>query len=112
MYAIRSYYGCLLAGGPAIALAAGGGVPSLVRDIGFCILLAGILAIIFTRLRIPEIAAFLLAGVLIGPTGTGMVVITSYSIHYTKLYDPPSRGTAVERSDHWCAPERTALLLP
>jgi len=72
-HAAARWTGCLLACSPAIALAAGGGVPSLVRDIGFCILLAGILAIVFTRLRIPEIAAFLLAGVLIGPTGTGMV---------------------------------------
>jgi Kef-type K+ transport system membrane component KefB len=65
--------GCLLACCPGIALAAGGGLPSLVRDIGFSILLAGVLAILFTRLRIPEIAAFLLAGVLLGPVGTGLV---------------------------------------
>lgn len=65
--------GCLLASWPGTALAAAGGLPSLVRDIGLCILLAGVLAIVFTRLKIPEIAAFLLAGVLIGPVGAGMV---------------------------------------
>jgi Kef-type K+ transport system membrane component KefB len=49
--------------------AAGGEMPSLVHDIGISLLAAGVLAVIFTKLRIPSIAAFLLAGVLIGPIG-------------------------------------------
>jgi Kef-type K+ transport system membrane component KefB len=58
--------GLLLA--PA-AWAAGGGMPSLVHDIGLSLLTAGALGVIFTRLKIPSIAAFLLAGVLVGPVG-------------------------------------------
>ena len=58
---------------PVTALASGEGLPSLVRDIGICIVLAGLLAIVFVRLKIPEIAAFLLAGVVVGPVGAEMV---------------------------------------
>ena len=58
---------------PATVLASGEGMPSLVRDIGICIVLAGLLAIVFVRVRIPEIAAFLLAGVVVGPVGAEMV---------------------------------------
>ena len=63
----------LLALYPSAALASGEGLPSLVRDIGICIMLAGVLAIGFTRLKIPEIAAYLAAGVLVGPIAAGMV---------------------------------------
>ena len=55
------------------ALAAGGEMPSLVHDIGISLLAAGVLGVIFTRLKIPNIAAFLLAGVLIGPIGLEQV---------------------------------------
>ncbi len=58
---------------PAQAWAAGGAMPSLVLDIGYCILLAGLLAVVFIRLRIPEIAAFLTAGLVVGPIGAGLV---------------------------------------
>ncbi len=58
---------------PAQAWAAGGDMPSLVLDIGYCILLAGLLAVVFIRLRIPEIAAFLAAGLVVGPIGAGLV---------------------------------------
>lgn len=58
---------------PATALAGSGELPSLIRDIGLCLVLAGVLAIIFTRLRIPEVAAFLVAGIIAGPVGTGLV---------------------------------------
>jgi Kef-type K+ transport system membrane component KefB len=54
-------------------MASSGALSSLVQDIGICIVLAGVLAIIFTRLKIPEIAAFLIAGVIVGPVGTGLV---------------------------------------
>lgn len=72
---MRLYRGAALAGAliPVPAFAAGGDLPSLVRDIGYCILLAGLLAVVFTRLKIPEIAAFLLAGVIVGPIGAGLV---------------------------------------
>jgi len=53
--------------------AAGGDMPSLVNDIGISLLVAGTLGVIFTRLKIPSIAAFLLAGVIIGPIGLGLV---------------------------------------
>jgi Kef-type K+ transport system membrane component KefB len=55
------------------ARAAGGEMPSLVHDIGISLLAAGVLGVIFTRLKIPSIAAFLLAGVLIGPIGLKQV---------------------------------------
>jgi len=58
---------------PGPALASGGPLPSLVQDIGICIMLAGMLAIVFTRLKIPEIAAFLITGVVVGPLGAGLV---------------------------------------
>lgn len=65
--------GFLLAMFPADVWASTGGLPSLVRDIGLSIVVAGLLAIVFVRLRIPEIAAYLLAGVLVGPVGTEIV---------------------------------------
>ena len=55
------------------AIAAGGEMPSLVHDIGISLLTAGVLAILFTRLKIPSIAAFLVAGILIGPIGLKQV---------------------------------------
>lgn len=55
------------------AQAAGGQMPSLVQDIGISLLSAGALGVIFARLRIPSIAAFLLAGIIIGPIGLKMV---------------------------------------
>jgi len=58
---------------PVVAWASTGGLPSLVRDIGLCIVVAGLLAIVFVRLKIPEIAAYLVAGVLVGPIGTAVV---------------------------------------
>lgn len=51
------------------ALAAGGGVSPLVADLGLCLVVAGLLAIVFVKLRIPAIAALLGAGVLLGPAG-------------------------------------------
>ncbi len=50
-------------------LAAGGGVSPLVADLGLCLLAAGLLAVLFEKLRIPLIAALLGAGVLLGPAG-------------------------------------------
>jgi len=70
---ITSGLGGLLATASAPVLAAGGALPSLVNDIGFCVVLAGILAVVFARLGIPVIAAFLIAGVVVGPIGTGLV---------------------------------------
>ncbi len=55
----------LLAAGPA--LASGGPAPSLVTDIGTSLLVAGLMSIIFARLKIPSIAAFILAGFILGP---------------------------------------------
>ena len=55
------------------AWAAGGAMPSLVHDIGLSLLVAGVLGVIFTRLKIPSIAAFLLAGMMIGPIGLKQV---------------------------------------
>lgn len=49
------------------AFAAAGSLPTLVEDIGVSLLVAGVLAVLFARLKIPSIAAFILAGVLVGP---------------------------------------------
>jgi Kef-type K+ transport system membrane component KefB len=68
-----SYLACLLAILPGQVWASSGELPSLVQDIGLCVVLAGILAIACTRLKIPEIAAFLVAGVVVGPVGVGLV---------------------------------------
>jgi len=54
-------------------LASAGGVDPLVRDIGFCLITAGALCILFTRAKIPSIAAFLAAGILVGPQVGGLV---------------------------------------
>jgi Kef-type K+ transport system membrane component KefB len=48
---------------------AGGEVPTLAADIGASLLGAGALAVIFARIGIPSIAAFILAGVALGPLG-------------------------------------------
>jgi Kef-type K+ transport system membrane component KefB len=52
-----------------VTLAAAGGVSPLVRDLGLCLVAAGLLAAAFARLRIPAIAALLVAGVALGPAG-------------------------------------------
>ncbi|MDX2457042.1 MAG: cation:proton antiporter [Gammaproteobacteria bacterium] len=67
------YVGCLLALFPVSVWASTDGLPSLVRDIGLCIVFAGLLAIVFVRFNIPEIAAYLVAGVVVGPIGTAIV---------------------------------------
>ncbi|TNE34835.1 MAG: hypothetical protein EP348_10105 [Alphaproteobacteria bacterium] len=58
---------------PAPALASGGEMPTLVHDIGISLFVASILSIIFVRLKIPSIAAFLVCGVLIGPIGLKLI---------------------------------------
>ncbi|MGQ0741111.1 MAG: cation:proton antiporter domain-containing protein [Alphaproteobacteria bacterium] len=45
----------------------------LVRNIGIAIFFSGFLTVLFTRIRFPAIAAFVLAGVLAGPLGLGLV---------------------------------------
>ncbi len=60
-----------LMGSPAMA--AGGAVPTLVQDMGAALLFAGGIAVIFARLKIPSIAAFILAGVFLGPQGFHMI---------------------------------------
>jgi len=57
---------------PAAAWAASD-MPPLVQDIGISVLLAGALAILFNRFKIPSIAAFLVAGILAGPVGARLV---------------------------------------
>ena len=62
----------VLALGATPALAAGE-MPSLVRDIGLTLFLSGLLAVIFTRIRLPAIAGFIIAGVVAGPLALGWV---------------------------------------
>lgn len=54
---------------PLVALGAAGSVSPLVGDLGLCLVAAGVLAIVFVKLKIPAIAALLGAGVLLGPAG-------------------------------------------
>jgi len=56
-----------------IAAAGVAGVDPLVQDIGICLLVAGVLSTVFEKLRIPTIAALLVAGVAIGPVGLSIV---------------------------------------
>lgn len=63
----------LFFGLPSVATAAGGSLAPLVHDMGMSLLLAGILAVIFHRLKIPSIAAFLVAGFVAGPGGAQLV---------------------------------------
>ena len=55
------------------AQASGGEIPPLARDIGISVLFAGALGVLFARFRIPSIAAFITAGVLVGPLGLRQV---------------------------------------
>jgi Kef-type K+ transport system membrane component KefB len=52
---------------------AGAGASPLVQELGLCLLAAGVLSAIFERLRIPTIAALLVAGVGLGPVGLGLI---------------------------------------
>ena len=52
---------------------AGVGASPLVEELGLCLLAAGFLSALFERLRIPTIAALLLAGVMLGPVGLGLI---------------------------------------
>ncbi|MEN8176895.1 MAG: cation:proton antiporter, partial [Pseudomonadota bacterium] len=73
----RAWTGCLgtlfLGLLPGAAMAAGGALPPLVHDIGISLLFAGLLAVVFHRLKIPSIAAFLVAGFIAGPGGASLV---------------------------------------
>ena len=57
----------------APAYASEGAMPALVHDIGIGLLLSGLLAIAFARLRLPAIAGYILAGVVAGPLALGLV---------------------------------------
>jgi len=52
---------------------AGAALPPLIEDIGYCLLLAGVLSVFFAKLRVPTIAAFLAGGVVVGPIAGGLV---------------------------------------
>jgi len=49
------------------------GGSSLVEELGLCVLAAGFLSALFERLHIPNIAALLVAGVVLGPVGLGLI---------------------------------------
>jgi Kef-type K+ transport system membrane component KefB len=55
------------------AAASSEAMPPLVRDIGIAIFFSGVLTVLFTRIRFPAIAAFVLAGIIAGPLGLGLV---------------------------------------
>lgn len=55
------------------AAASSEAMPPLVRDIGIAIFFSGVLTVLFTRIRFPAIAAFVLAGIIAGPLGLSLV---------------------------------------
>lgn len=55
-----------------VVLASAGANP-LVEELGMCLLAAGFLSAFFERLRVPTIAALLVAGVALGPVGLGVI---------------------------------------
>lgn len=63
----------LLSFRPPVVLAMGNSSSSLVEELGLCLLAAGLLSAIFERLRIPTIAALLVAGVVLGPVGLSSI---------------------------------------
>ncbi len=68
---IKISYGSLLAFFLPVysANASSGELPPLVYDIGICLFAASVVGVFAVRLKIPSIAAFLLAGILVGPIG-------------------------------------------
>jgi Kef-type K+ transport system membrane component KefB len=66
-------------GGVALALTAApaaaseGALPPLVHDIGIGLFLSGVLAVLFTRIKFPAIAGYILAGIVAGPLGLKLV---------------------------------------
>lgn len=54
-------------------LAAGSSVPPLVFDLGICLVAATLGAVLSRRLAIPHVVGFVAAGIVIGPTGLGLV---------------------------------------
>lgn len=50
-----------------------GAIAPLVHDMGMGLFLSGFLAVLFTRARFPVVAGFILAGVIAGPLGLGLV---------------------------------------
>lgn len=66
------------AGGPVspadvALLGAGGGPAPLVAGIAICFLAAAVLALVSGVVRLPSIAGFILAGLLVGPVGLGLI---------------------------------------
>jgi len=56
-----------------VLLSAGGGPPPIVTEIALCLLAAAALAVLGQRFKVPVVAAFLAAGILIGPIGLSLV---------------------------------------
>lgn len=54
-------------------LAAGGGAPPIVTGIAIAFVAAALLALVCERVRLPSIAGFIFAGLLIGPVGFGFI---------------------------------------
>jgi Sodium/hydrogen exchanger family. len=63
----------LLAAAAPTAAHAATELPRIVQDMGVGLLFAGALAIVFHRLGIPSIAAFILAGFLLGPQALALI---------------------------------------
>jgi len=58
---------------PLSAFAAGNELPPLVHDIGVALFLSGFLAILFSRIKFPAIAGYILGGLIAGPLALGLV---------------------------------------
>ena len=58
---------------PSMLLAAGAGADPLIHDIGLCFVAAAALTVVCQRLRVPPVAALLIAGFAVGPVGLSLV---------------------------------------
>lgn len=59
---------------PTVSLLASGGGPApLVGEIAVCFVAAAVLTLVCEKLRLPSIAGFIFAGLLIGPVGLGLI---------------------------------------
>jgi Kef-type K+ transport system membrane component KefB len=60
-------------GVPQLVLAAGGSAPPIVTSIAVAFIASALLTLVCERIRLPSVAGFILAGLLVGPVGLGLI---------------------------------------
>ena len=82
-----------------LAVAAGAAAASpLVADLGLCLVAAALLSVAFVKLRIPAIAALLVAGVVLGPAGLHAIADRSSIDAIANLASPSCSSSSASRS--------------